>query len=113
MSDSPLTPARRQALAVLITGERNRWLVRTSNATTAELTPDDEIPPGSPDRLRTLHVLSQTAKWFVAQGYVVDDAGTLTLTATGRQLAVDEAIQILDRARHRYEGSLAEETGAP
>lgn len=97
MADAPkLTPARRQALAVLLEGERSSREVRVSNKTTpldrldAQTRPDSPRFPLRPGRLT---VYWSVADWLQNRGYVtvdrrlVDLRQQLTLTATGRQLA--------------------------
>lgn len=92
MSCPKLTPARRLALAVMVTGERKGRMVWTSNGTTAE----EDLEHAGADGQRPLRVLAQTAMWFVEEGYAIrTGAGLLTLTDDGRELAAAEGIELL------------------
>lgn len=87
MAEAPkLTPARRQALAVLLHAERNGSSVRYSNHTT---------PAGAFSPLgRELAVNWPAADWLGAQGLVEPrhgGANDLRLTDAGRRLAEEVA----------------------
>jgi hypothetical protein len=87
MSESTtLTPARRQALAVLLAGARSGRDVRYSNTTTSA----DQLAETIAERRRELSVYWQTADWLEAHGLIAPRYGgttVLALTAYGRQVA--------------------------
>jgi hypothetical protein len=81
-----LTPARRQALAVLVAAARAGRDVRYSNATTSA----DRLAETIAERRRELSVYWQTADWLEAHGLIAPRYGGITvlrLTAYGRQVA--------------------------